>query len=179
MSYKNIIALTIFVASFSLHAEIIDKKSLLISSGLGDISIYHDNNGFNVKSPSGSYEVQRCFMDKELRGISKNHLAALLTAGSYLSINKMNDSNDYSLKLNGRLKGGGAGGTTVGMYAGRLGTYAVAYGTIGLISWFAGPVAGPVVGQTLISTFGPAIELTSHAMSIGCGILGGVLTGPV
>ena len=45
-------------------------------------------------------------MDEELRGISKEKLESLIEEDLYLFINPVGD-NDYSLKLNGRLNGGG------------------------------------------------------------------------
>jgi len=178
MLTKNIVNLSIFIGTFNfIYAEIIDQKSLFIPSEFKDISVYHNDNGFSVKTATGSYEIQRCFMDKELRGISKKQLAATLATGSYLAINKMNGSNDYSLKLHGRLKGGGAGGAQVGMWVGKLGTYVIGYGAIGLVS--TTPLVGPGLSQGLIITLAPTIEATSNAMAIAGDILGGIATGPV
>jgi hypothetical protein len=72
------------------------------------LSLIHENNNFRIESDEGSFPIQRCYMDKELRGISSDKLAKYVAAGARLQVSKL-DGNDheYTLKLNGKLNGGG------------------------------------------------------------------------
>lgn len=71
------------------------------------ISLLHDGSDFSVEDSTGVHPVQRAFMPKALRGISTADLSKILTAGLYLEVDQFKDSNDYFLKLNSRLNGGG------------------------------------------------------------------------
>jgi len=156
----------------------IGKNALLIPNRLGDVSVSHDDSGFTVESSHGSYPIQRCFMDKELRGISKNNLAKLIATGAYLSVNKFDEGNEYSLKLNGRLNGGGLLGASIGFYAGKFIVNFIGHGAILVAGLMTGPAA-PATIVALELTFGPVIAVAGTGAAIGCGILGGVATGPV
>src|ERR1700689_3761269 len=103
----------------------IDKKSIFTPQQFGDISLYHnDESGFVVKCDdrfglAQSSIIKPYCMDKELRGISNHTLSKLIASGSYLSVNKY-DNDDYSLKLQGRVRGGGVGGVAAGAVAGKF-----------------------------------------------------------
>lgn len=155
----------------------INKKNLFIPKQLGNISLHHDNNEFTIKHNSKTTPIQRCFMDKELRGISKDQLVKILATGAYLSVNKM-EENTYSLKLNARLNGGGAGGAVVGFYVGRFLTHFVAHGTILIVSACTGPAA-PATFAALEATFLPHIAVAAEAGALAGGMIGAVATGPV
>jgi hypothetical protein len=93
---KGIVALSILLLSNLSHAVNTNQLALI-----------HENNEFRVKNGTESHPIQRCYMDKELRGISTEQLAKYATAGAYLKLNKMENSDDYTLRLGGRLNGGG------------------------------------------------------------------------
>ncbi len=81
--------------------------SMLAFSGMNAMRLTHKGNDFFVETENTSTKIQRAFIDKELRGISEERLAQLTTTGAYLKLNKMENSNDYALRLGGRLNGGG------------------------------------------------------------------------
>ena len=90
------------------------------------LSLIHENNNFRIESDEGSFPIQRCYMDKELRGISSDKLAKYVAAGARLQVSKL-DGNDheYTLKLNGKLNGGGV--ITANIFY--WGVKAIGYGT--------------------------------------------------
>ena len=81
--------------------------SLLCVSASNAMQLTHKGNDFFVENENETSLIQRAFIDKELRGISEERLAKLAAAGAYLKLNKMEDSDDYTLRLGGRLNGGG------------------------------------------------------------------------
>lgn len=177
------ITLGITITCFGFaQAGKISQQSVFVSHRLGNIAVYHDNNGFSVKNSSESYPVQRCFMDKELRGITKNRLKKVLVSGGYLTINKMNDSNEYSVRLNIRVKGGGVVEASVGFMTGKFAAHLAAQGLITAVT--AGvavvcPIAAPAVCAALQLTFVPLAKATSNAIGIDCAIALATATGPV
>ena len=95
---KGILALSI-IMSFSF---------MKANDDLHKVTLYHnDASGFNLDTPRGLIPIQRCYMDQELRGISSERLSKLITTGAYLSVSKLNNSDDHMLRLKGRLNGGG------------------------------------------------------------------------
>lgn len=181
MIHKNKCFKSLFLSIVSfcfMQAQQIDKKALCVPQRLGNISLCHDNNGFTVITNSQSIPIQPCFLDKELRGISKRKLSQIIAAGGYLSINKINEENQYSLKLNGRLLGGGVVGANVGFWIGRLGTSFLGHGAILVAGALTGPAA-PATILALEGSFGFYIESTANAAGLAGGILGAVITGPV
>jgi hypothetical protein len=191
MLCKKVNALAIITAivsySFICASELspIDKKALFIPQRLGNISLHHgDKSGFVVKhSDSSNKIIQPHLMDKELRNISNNKLNKLVTAGAYLSVNKMSNSEDYSLKLQGRLNGGGPVGALVGAVvvksAVHIAAQGIFFGIGSIVSFFATPIAGGAVYTGLTHALTPFVEALSVPLSVAGGIVGGVITGPV
>lgn len=92
---KGFLALSTLTA-FSLSA--MENKIVLV----------HKNNDFSVETEGSVFPIQRCYMDKELRGISPETLAKYAAAGARLDLNKLTgNDHEYTLKLKGRLNGGG------------------------------------------------------------------------
>lgn len=145
--------------------------------------LLHHSKGFSIlRENAKPVLIQRAFMDKELRGISKEKLDKLVQLGGRLQIQKMNDSEDYSLRLKGGLNGGGFLGATIGAAIGKAAVSVVGHGTIYLVSAGVGvfcPPAGIAVGIALESTCGPAIEAASLAVAVAGGVALGAATGPV
>lgn len=146
------------------------------------LTLVHENNNFRVESEEGSFPIQRCYMDKELRGISPDKLAKFATAGAYLQLNKFENSSDYTLRLNGRLNGGGLLGANAGFYTGKFLVNLAGHGTIVIISAgtaiVGGPAAGLAMAAALEKTFALPIEAASNVVGLGTGIAGAVVTGP-
>jgi hypothetical protein len=172
---KTFNALLLMLVSSSLvQAMQIEKKSLFIPGRLGDISVRHDQNSFHVMHDGETTAVKSWQMDKELRSISQDKLAKLLAAGAYLQVNQ-SGNNDYTLRLQQRINGGGAVGATIGCWLGRFAVYAGA----GLIVAGATAIGGPPLAFAVGGTIAPVVEGMATAAAIGGGIVGGVATGPV
>ena len=178
--YKNkcIKALILLLISSSLiQAMKIEKQSLFIPARLGDISVTHDQDSFHVTHDGQTTTVKTWQMDKELRGVSQDKLAKLLAAGAYLQVNQ-SGNNDYTLKLQQRLVGGGLFGANAGFFIGKFAVHFVAHGAITAVSLLTGPLA-PATAAGLEACLLPFIEGASNVVGLGCGIVGGVATGPV
>lgn len=155
----------------------LEGNSVFIPQRLGQVELYHDDNGFSIHKDSKLFPIPSCFIDKELRGISKKDLARLIATNAYLAINEIGQ-NEYSLKLNRRLLGGGIFGATIGAFLGKAAVSVIGHGTIFLIGGLTGP-ACPYTIIALESCFGAAIESASMAGAVAGGMALGVATGPV
>jgi hypothetical protein len=186
MFMNSIRILTTFASLLSVvscfSAEV-DKKSLQMPQRLGSISLHHNKDGFTVYDHDQKIEVpvKSYMVDKELREISQKNLDKILARGGYISIDNRSGS-DYSLQLQGHVKGGGPVGATIGAITGKVlvhtafqvGYLAIA-GAVGLV---CPPAFVPVYAALQAAGAAPA-EATSIAGAVAGGIVGGVITGPV
>ena len=113
--------------------------------------------------------------DPELK---PEQLDGLLKSGNaYLQLKKFENADDYSLKLCGRLRGGGPVGVGIGVVGGKAATYATAYsvytGTATLVN-FVIPGSYPVVWGTLEHTLRVPLEAASQKAAVAGGIFMGV-----
>lgn len=158
------------VPSFASHK--LSKRQFYAPGRLGHVVVERTDSGFLVNNQ----EVQPQNMDKQLRTLDPIALKAVLKNG-YVMVDQSTNG-EYKLSLNGRLKGGAIGGAVVGFWIGKVGVYALGYGTISLISACTGPLAkGTFV--TLTKFCGPAIEVASTKAGLAGGIALGAATGPV
>ncbi|MDP3889287.1 MAG: hypothetical protein Q8Q25_01950 [bacterium] len=155
--------LMIMVTAYSgANAMHVDENAVFIPGKLGKLAlIHHGKRGFSVESASGSKQIQPCFVDKELRGIPSDRLAKLLAIGGYLSVNKMNNSEDYSVRLQGRVNGGGP----LLASAFYWGTKALCYGT------FFGGAAAVIPATGGLAAAIPSMALAGLSTSTGAGIV--------
>ncbi len=141
-----------------------------------NIGLLCDHQGFIVKRGDdyirvNTYDIDDIFLSMTLKQIAEYSIYNLF------KVVQLNNG-EYKVYAYGELKGGGVGGATFGVYAGKLVVSFVGHGTLLVISGLAGP-AQPAALLALESTFGAAIELASTSAAIGCGIAAAVVTGPV
>ncbi len=121
----------------------ISAKDVFIPNELGNLSVVFNGREFSIiDERNESCAVERFNLSKELRDITNDQLQRCLGA-AYLTLNKFGD--EYSLKLNGRLPGGGPLLGSIGYWVVKsvcYGTAAAAAGTA--IVATGGAVAGPV-----------------------------------
>lgn len=180
MMYKNkcIKALILLLISSSLiQAMKIEKQSLFIPARLGDISVTHDQDSFHVTHDGQTATVKSWQMDKELRGVTQDKLAKLLAAGAYLQVNQ-SGNNDYTLKLQQRLAGGGIIGAGIGAKLGYGLTTFVGHAILLGVSYVAGP-AQPAAFIALEKVFAGPIHGVACAAGVAAGMTGAIATGPV
>lgn len=166
------------IGSASAEQYKIDKRAFFIPSYLSDVEIAYDTDyGFIGHKGDSQWQVIPSYnCSTELRTIDVDTLEAMLKSG-YIKVSQA-DNGEIMLSFMARLRGGGAGGATAGVIIGKFLTYAVCYGGIYVASLITGPASGPTAlaaGKAL----SPLIEIASNKVAIGCGILGGILTGPV
>lgn len=207
----------------------IPKQHIFASHALGEISLYHDDNGFEVVRDGEVISIERCNIDSSLRDLSSEQLEFRLgmkkrlwinnqecvfihvpeeehdkvmdesvsivcddesttdlqrhlSGSAYIFIKRLNNG-EYALHLCDRLPGGGLWGATLGCWIGKFVASAICHTGILLVtaavSVVATPAVGAVVGMSLESTLGSAIETVTTAGAIAGGITLAVATGPV
>lgn len=156
------------------------SKIVCVSDHLGKVGILHCKSGFSVVEKDCIKPVQNCFVDKGLRGISKENLSKALACG-YLSAQRMSDG-EYTISHHVCGKGGGAGGATVGFWIGRFIGQTVGYGIVSIVSLpalVAGPIAYGAAVAGLAGTVAPLVESASQVTALAGAIIVGSSTGPV
>lgn len=161
MLTKNTALGIISFLSFTINAmELEDstkfqRESVFVSHKLGDIDLYHSKNGFSVYKDGKHHPINSCFIDKSLRNLNKKQLDVLQKVAQ-LEVKKFNNSDEYTLKLNHRGKGGGP---LAGL---------AAYATVSVIGWTAYAATAILTGgQTMVYTPQIAIAIKTTATAIG------------
>ncbi len=152
--------------------------SLFSAVNAGELAIQKFPSYYKLSSKDFNADIPNYMVSKQVRSMDPTKLAAVLNSGNaYLDINECSDG-QYSMDIQGRVKGGGGGGGVAGFWIARGLWYGVTYGTIGVVSALTGPAA-PATFAALSATFAPAIETTALGVSAAGAILGAVITGPV
>ena len=152
-------------------------KEVRASSKLGDIDLRHDDNGLYIMKDGEAQPIERHQCNKLLRELIASKKIKEFQEHGYISVNEL-DNEELIVRANvNGLKGAGPGGATAGFLVGKFVTYGVCHGALQVMSWFAGPAA-PAIGTAAHLTAHPFIEAASNQVAIGCGIIGGILTGP-
>lgn len=152
--------------------------SLFSAVNAGELAIQKFPSYYKLSSKDFNADIPNYMVSKQVRSMDPTKLAAVLNSGNaYLDINECSDG-QYSMDIQGRVKGGGGGGGVAGFWIARGLWYGVTYGTIGVVSALTGPAA-PATFTALSATFAPAIETTALGVSAAGAILGAVITGPV
>lgn len=157
---------------------VLTSTEIRTSSYESPVEILMNKNQFIVKDDKGVHPIENCWLDTRLMKLVKNEkaLSAFLKYG-YITAHE--DKGNYILKSHVRGPGGGPTGAAVGFWIGRgtvwLGAAATIYVTTSAVST---PAGGSIATPALIAAWSPVIESTSNTVALGCGILGGILTGP-
>jgi len=138
--------------------------------------LFYNEDGFFVDEGDVRRRIQSCDTDPLFEKRTVNDIIKYSMHGKF-RVTKVGDG-DYRVSSIVGLRGGGAGGATVGFWAGKFIASFVGHGAIHLVAACTGP-AYPVTVLALESTVGPMVETASTAVAVGAGILGGVATGPV
>lgn len=159
------------------NKKIVMQQPIVVSSKLGNVGIYYRDGQWHVINEEADHLIQNCFVPPVLRKISEEALEKFFDANCYISIEQFTNGG-FHLKAHGRLLGGGVGGWLAGAYAGKFITHFVCHGAILIAGACTGPAA-PATIAALEATFLPAIEAASTVVALSCGIIGGAATGPV
>lgn len=177
----KIAALSVYLTTLAFGNTELTSAQAYVAQRLGVLKVHHHKNDFFVEDDQASHKVQRCFVDKNVRGITKEQLAKFLACG-YVSVNKCGEK-DYSIKAHPRLVGGGGVGAAVGVWLGWGTVNTASLLTAQGLATVGGIVGGPV-GAAIGGTIGTGLHLAFfQPLSIAAGIAGGVAlgvaTGPV
>lgn len=169
-----------FFSAFSTNLRIADRN-VHPTSEVGKVKLFHNNKeGFRLYKDGVKHIVPKHSLTPELRSITSAKLAAY-QKHAYLKVNKQSDG-EYSISSHVRGLGGGAGGATAGVWAGKLLTHLVFQGGIAIVSCAVGvfnPPAGLAVAVALEKTLAPIEIAVATSVAVGAGIVGAVATGPV
>ena len=179
---RAVTTLASLLSAAACFAAEVDKGSLHIPQRLGNVTLHHSKEGFTVREQGIDVPVKPYMVDKELRGISSKDLSKILVNGGYIAVNNRSGS-DYSLQLNGRIKGGGPLGATVGAVVTKCAVHIAAQGVFMGIGAIVGVITcNPAVGVAtytgISNALTPAVEVMSISFAVAGGIAGGVITGP-
>ena len=153
----------------SLSKVYINRKAVFAPERLGSVELCHDKKGFSVLQDNKKHAIAKYFIDPLLRDITREQLGAFLQGG-YLSINQMNNG-EFSLKANGRIKGGGP---ALGAFMYWV-TKSVCYGTaVAAVGTIAVGTGGTVVALT---TSGAAVAGTGAVMGAAAATTTATVTG--
>lgn len=169
------LGLVVMMSSINGMEMHIAKSFVRAPNALGDIDVTLDTEGFWVADT----RVHDHDMDPELRAINYRQLAKILGAGAYLRVNQY-DTNEYSLRLEQRLRGGGLGGAWLGASVGYWGVKIAGYGALLGVTTamdLAVPGTGTALGFAIQAPCVAAIESLSTYAALCGGAAGGVATG--
>jgi hypothetical protein len=99
--------LTVMLTSslFQANPLSLAGTSVYVPECLGKLSLCYEGNSFYLEKDGAFYQVQNCYSDSRLRGITSDCLEKFLKYG-YIAVNQM-DNGAYTLRAQGRLCGGG------------------------------------------------------------------------
>lgn len=156
------------------------RPSVYAKPLMGIETLMHNKDGFTVVKEGKAYQVPMHLVDKNLRGRTNEQMAKYL-AHHQVRINQAGE-NEFSIQEGTRALGAGAGGATVGFFAGKGLVYGASYGAIygvgAVITFFGGPIAGGAFTETAKPLLAPFIDTASNTVGLAGGILLGALTGP-
>lgn len=72
-SIRSLLLVSLLLAG-SLKAVQLEKTDLFVPSRLGDVKVFHNQDGFHVEKDGEIYRVRNCFVDEEIRNISSKKL---------------------------------------------------------------------------------------------------------
>jgi len=141
ISSKSILSITLLAATCcglsAMESEPLQicNDKVYAKSDLGEFSLKHDRKGFIVEDKMASRRVQNCFVDKDLRGKSREELTRYL-AHNYVAVKQMSDT--YKITGEQRLDGSGPIGFAICYW----GTKVILYSSAGAAVLATGGAAG-------------------------------------
>lgn len=150
---------------------------VLKTRDLEETKLFHGNNSFFIRDKNNVKKVHPCWIDKEIRSISKERLGKMLECG-YLSLKKMSDG-EFKVQAHVRGEGGGAVGATAGAIFGKFLVHFIGHGAIQIVAVCTGPAYLVTLASLEAALLPTVIEPLSNVAAVGFGIAGAVATGPV
>lgn len=71
----------------SLKAVQLEKTDLFVPSRLGNVKVFHNQDGFHIEKDGEIHSVQNCFVDKEIRNLSQKQLMWFLGKIKIVEVN--------------------------------------------------------------------------------------------
>lgn len=129
----------------------VKQSALIASHRLGNIDLYHDDEGFFVERSGSIKRVNNYDIEPSLRDISSEKLEKIEKLGGFISANEM-DNGDVTLKLNARGLGGGPLTGALAYWLTKSGCYGTAIAATGTIVVATGGLAGAAVSTGVAAT---------------------------
>ena len=139
-------------------------------------SLFHDGKGFKVGEAGEFKNVPNYLIDKNLRNVNSAQLSKMLGTG-YLTLNKNSEGN-FTIKHNGRLKGGGPLSGAIAYWVTKTLCYGTAVAAAGTVVVATGGTVGAATGVVAsASTLGASAGATLAGAAIsGAGYAGAAST---
>ncbi len=141
------------------------------------IKLFHDKQGFFVRTNSKEVRVHAHDTDKSLREMTSKDIAKYAMLGK-LKVSKFNNG-EYAIRAHGDLRGGGALGATGGALFGKFLVHFIGQGAIQVVALCTGPAYPATLVALEASVVPLIIEPLSNVAAVGFGVAGAVATGPV
>lgn len=178
LNTNNISKSLIILLSIISCTNAMQLTDVLKPHDINHVKLLHNKNDFFIDNSEVVRKIERCDIDKEIRGIDTAKLAKMMAAGHYLTVNKYQNTDEYNVRLKGRLNGGGPLGFNIGWYTGKIFVERAGHGALYAISLLSGP-GQPVAHAILETKYALVIENASNLAGLGLGILVGGSSGPV
>lgn len=169
-----------------LAIEALNHTYICAPESMGPLVFLYRDKKYSIVKDGIEHEVQNCYVDKVLRGISDEALANFFDANCYIQIGQLEsdgDTPEFTIHAKSRVVGGGFWGAVAGAWLGKIVVVGLSQAGIGVISLGAGMIGGPIAAaatwKTLEIVLAPTIIAASTSVALATGIAGAVVTGPV
>lgn len=146
------------------------RRNILASESLGKVSVFKDNDGFKVKNNGKTFDVPAHDVDKNLRSLNADQMKKLQLAGGLIKVNKLKNG-DFTLGLDGQLKGGGPICGAIAGWAVRTASYA----GISCAAWLGTTTAVAAGGGALAAGGGAVVVAKLGLGTAGKAIAAGLI----
>lgn len=134
---KTVVFFSFTILSMNAPANPTQITDFFAPHNLGNIALFHDENGFRVCQDGTEHAVKKCWMDPLLRSITPDKLEKFFANDCYIAVNKMSD-NEFTLHAKSRLRGGGPVAGRVAYWVTKLFYYGTAAALGGSLTRRAG-----------------------------------------
>lgn len=146
----------------------VDKSSVMHSSDIGKVHLYHSDKGFQISIDDNLYDIKGYWVDPKIRKITTNQLKAFIKYG-YIKVAQL-DKGEIVLKAYVRGLGGGPVAGLVGYWATKVICYGGAAVGAAVATVYAAPViaaVAPVVGSAAAAGTAAVGGTTAAATAVG------------
>lgn len=148
----------------------IDDSAIFAPHQYRPAELMYTKKIFSVLKDNEKYDIEKCFMDPELRNIKKKQLNAFLQTG-YLALNVTDDGN-ITLKANGGLLGGGPLAEKIAYWTTKAVCYTVVFTAVTVVTLLnGGKTVNNKNGKVIVQESTEAAKWATGMASAGVGTI--------